>query len=373
MNWRPCTEADFDPFEDRTGPLPSLATDADPKTKTRRDYLAAAQRAALAQAAVEKSSRRGFGLGPIPGLRGPGRIVLWGAAGATAIALTGGLWFLKEQPSEGEEAAAPSALGPPSAEASPLPLTTPFNDEAPASSDEADASLRENSLAMRAGAGGSAPRPVAGPIGPRNSALERAAAAGNPVAQYDLALQRLAANRAREGISLLRNAATQGLAMAQYRLAKLYERGEGVPADPAQARQWTERAAASGNRRAMHDLGVFFARGEGAPIDEAAAYRWFRRAALLGVTDSQYNLGILLQQGRGVQADAAEAMFWFLVAARQGDGDARAQAQAIESGLARGQAQNVHDRAEAFRPRAANARANGEFGARPWTPVPQRS
>jgi localization factor PodJL len=138
--------------------------------------------------------------------------------------------------------------------------------------------------------------------------------------------------------------------MAQYRLAKLYERGEGVQRDLAVARQWTERAAASGNRRAMHDLGVYFARGEGAPLDEAAAFRWFRQAAELGVADSQYNLGVLYQQGRGVNASAAEAMFWFLVAARRGDerGAARPRSSQLQPPGRAGAA-----RAAAFRPRAS--------------------
>jgi localization factor PodJL len=154
--------------------------------------------------------------------------------------------------------------------------------------------------------------------------------------------------------------------MAQYRLAKLYERGEGVQADLAVARQWTERAAGAGNRRAMHDLGVYFARGEGAPLDEAAAFRWFRQAAELGVADSQYNLGVLYQQGRGVNASASEALFWFLVAARQGDQDAGARATALEGQLQPIQVEQARARAQAFRPRAASAVANGEFGARAW-------
>ncbi len=158
--------------------------------------------------------------------------------------------------------------------------------------------------------------------------------------------------------------------MAQYRLAKLYERGEGVPADLTIARQWTERAAAAGNRRAMHDLGVYFARGEGAPLDEAAAFRWFRQAAELGVADSQYNLGVLYQQGRGVNASASEALFWFLVAARQGDQDAGARATAVEAQLAQNQVDQARARAQAFRPRAASATANGEFGARAWNNRP---
>jgi localization factor PodJL len=117
----------------------------------------------------------------------------------------------------------------------------------------------------------------------------------------------------------------------------------------------------------MHDLGVYFARGEGAPLDEGAAFRWFRQAAELGVADSQYNLGVLYQQGRGVGASPSEALFWFSVAARQGDSDAAAHATALEAQLSAQQVQQAHARAEAFRPRAASAIANGDFGPRPWS------
>ena len=208
---------------------------------------------------------------------------------------------------------------------------------------------------------------IAGPLAPRTMTLEAAAQSGDVIAQYQLGLQRLGAGRSADGVGLLRVAANHGLAMAQYRLAKVYERGEGVPADLATARQWTERAAAGGNRRAMHDLGVYYARGDGAVLDEAAAFRWFRQAAELGVADSQYNLGVLYQQGRGVTASASEALFWFAVAARQGDTDAAARATALETQLTTTQVQQSRARARTFQPRAASSIANGDFGQRAWS------
>jgi localization factor PodJL len=120
----------------------------------------------------------------------------------------------------------------------------------------------------------------------------------------------------------------------------------------------------------MHDLGVYFARGEGAPLDEAAAFRWFRQAAELGVADSQYNLGVLYQQGRGVSANPGEALFWFSVAARQGDQDAAARASTLETSVAPTQMEQARARAQSFRPRAAIAVANGDFGPRPWAQRP---
>jgi localization factor PodJL len=372
----------------------------EPPPPGKNDYLAAARRAAQAQSLPKTRPEPG----PTPqlSLRGSSRIVLWGAASGIALLLVGGAYFfaghapapaqptpeaapqpthliepppaaeapapdLADQAKPAETSATPGAVAatPAPHTAQPAPLAAPAT-SAPATSAPATPALTPA---------------VAGPLAPRSVTLEAAAQSGDIVAQYQLALQRLSAGRSADGLQLLRGAANRGLAMAQYRLAKVYERGEGVPIDLAAARQWTERAATSGNRRAMHDLGVYYARGDGAPLDEAAAFRWFRQAAELGVGDSQYNLGVLYQQGRGVQANPVESLFWFAVAARQGDTDAAARATAIEAQLTTTQVSQARARAAAFRPRAASAAANGDFGQRAWsapaqaaaaTPAPAR-
>ncbi len=173
---------------------------------------------------------------------------------------------------------------------------------------------------------------------------------------YARAIALLGAGDAR-GLALLSRTAEAGYPLAQYRLAKLYEAGEGVEINPALALQWTERAAINGNVRAMHDLGFYHARGDAA-LDEAGAFRWFRQAAEFGLADSQYNLGILYQQGRVVTADQSEALFWFTLAADQGD--AAAQARIIDLGaeLTAMDVEQARARADAFEPRVPNARAN---------------
>jgi localization factor PodJL len=361
----------------------------------KNDYLANARKAAQAQAQAKptkpgkepkaaklpkepKAERESARVEtPKLSLRGSSRIILWGAASLVALAVIGGAKYISERNDNAGTVEPPLAAEPTAAPVHSSNPNAPYG-EAPDPFAEAPA----EGLAPVTGASGEevpvaqngAPTAipvVAGPLPARASqSLEQAATSGNLTAQYELALQRIAAGRSQEGVTLLRRAADRGFAMAQYRLAKLYERGEGVQTDLAVARQWTERAAASGNRRAMHDLGVYFARGEGAPLDEAAAFRWFRQAAELGVADSQYNLGVLYQQGRGVNASASEAMFWFLVASRQGDQDAGARATALEGQLQQNQIEQARARAQAFRPRAASAVANGEFGQRAWAARP---
>lgn len=175
----------------------------------------------------------------------------------------------------------------------------------------------------------------------------------DPQTQYESALRLIGEGAPAEGAELLRLAAERGHAAAQYRLAKLYETGEGVTADLAAARSWTERAAAAGDGRAMHDLGVYYAGGEAGPRDEAAAYRWFRQAAEFDIAASQYNLGLLYEQGRGVTANAEEALFWFLVAARQGDEAAAARAAVVEELLLPEEIGRTQARAQAFVPRTS--------------------
>jgi localization factor PodJL len=351
----------------------------------KNDYLAQARKAAQAQSLPAKQkekpakeSRSKDAVSDVPKLRGSSRVVLWGSAGLIAVALMGGAWYFGGRPQAPQPAPTTPQTPPPQAPQTidQAPPVDPFAQQTQSATADTTAAPAPDTTAAP-----SAPAPsaqtaapatransvVAGPLPARSVSLEAAANSGDVVAQYELGLQRLGNGRTQDGVMMLRRAADRGLAMAQYRMAKLYERGEGVPTDLNIARQWTERAAAAGNRRAMHDLGVYFARGEGAPLDEGAAFRWFRQAAELGVADSQYNLGVLYQQGRGVGASPSEALFWFSVAARQGDSDAAAHATALEAQLSAQQVQQAHARAEAFRPRAASAIANGDFGPRPWS------
>ena len=93
-----------------------------------------------------------------------------------------------------------------------------------------------------------------------SASLRDAIAAGQPNAQYELAM------RLFEGRGLPKDqpaaarwferAASLGLAPAQYRLGSMYEKGIGVTRDPAAAKRWYLKAAEAGNARAAHNLAV---------------------------------------------------------------------------------------------------------------------
>jgi localization factor PodJL len=164
------------------------------------------------------------------------------------------------------------------------------------------------------------PPSIVGP-GLRNAAL-----AGNPAAEYELAV-RYAEGRgvpanAEEAVHWFERAANHGLAPAQYRLGSLYEKGQGVRKDREAARRLYTAAANKGNGKAMHNLAVLYAEGLNGEPDYRTAAQWFRKAADYGVADSQYNLGILYARGIGVEQNLAESYKWFALAAQQGDKDA---------------------------------------------------
>ena len=201
---------------------------------------------------------------------------------------------------------------------------------------------------------------------PETDTLEGAAAAGNPVARFTLAQQYLYAGQLQEGADLMQEAAASGLAIAQYRLSKLHEKGTGVPKDLALARQWTERAAINGNVNAMHDLAVFMAQGDGGPQSYAGAVEWFRQAAEYGIVDSQYNLGILYEEGLGISPNLSEALYWFSVAAQNGDAAAPAKVRELSAKLSPQAAATVQNRAELWNAAPSNNMVNGHFALQSW-------
>jgi localization factor PodJL len=175
--------------------------------------------------------------------------------------------------------------------------------------------------------GPDAPRgPVELPASIGGPALRASALAGNPAAEYEIAL-RYAEGRGvtpniEESARWLERAAKSGFAPAQFRLGSLYDKGGGLKRDRALARTYYTAAAEQGHAKAMHNLAVLYAEGlEGRPNYRMAAH-WFRKAAEHGIADSQYNLAILYIRGIGIEQNLAEAYKWFALAANQGDHEA---------------------------------------------------
>jgi TPR repeat protein len=191
----------------------------------------------------------------------------------------------------------------------------------------------------RLAAGGMASKDLA-PEGARPSlrsggnsgdSLRKAAVEGDVDAQFSIGEDYLEGNggeqllpvgeRLSKAARWFRRAAENGHAASAYRLATLYELGQGAPKDSAQSMVWYERAAQKGHVKAMHNLAVLSIAG-GKSANYLTAAKWFAKAAEHGLRDSQYNLGILYEHGLGVAKNPAEAYKWFAIAADGGDAKA---------------------------------------------------
>lgn len=70
--------------------------------------------------------------------------------------------------------------------------------------------------------------------------------------------------------------------LAQFFLGMMYDHGEGVPQDYAQAVRWYRKAAEQGHTSAQFSLGEMYFRGQGVPKDNVLAYMWANLAAAQG-------------------------------------------------------------------------------------------
>jgi uncharacterized protein len=100
--------------------------------------------------------------------------------------------------------------------------------------------------------------------------------------------------------------AEQGNAVAQFNLGVMYDDGEGVPQNDAEAVKWYKLAAEQGDADAQYNLGVMYDDGEGVPQNDAEAVKWYKLAADQGNAKAQSNLGVMYANGEGVPQNDAE-------------------------------------------------------------------
>jgi TPR repeat protein len=80
--------------------------------------------------------------------------------------------------------------------------------------------------------------------------------------------------------------------MSQYNLGQMYEAGQGVARDFAEAAQWYRRAAESGIAHARFSLGVAYALGRGVPQDYLEAHKWLNLDAAAYTADDDRNRAV---------------------------------------------------------------------------------
>lgn len=122
-----------------------------------------------------------------------------------------------------------------------------------------------------------------------------------------------------EALNWHRKAAAQGMDKAQVQLGLMYWFGNGVAQDNAEAAKWFRLAAVKGNADGQVNLGNLLSKGEGIPKDEAEAAKWYRKAANQQNVRGQFGLGLAYISGNGVLKDEAQGYMWMLLAAAQGN------------------------------------------------------
>ncbi len=76
--------------------------------------------------------------------------------------------------------------------------------------------------------------------------------------------------------------AEDGCAPAQRALGSLYERGQGVEKNTANAFEWTKKAAEQNDPVAMFNLACYHDKGFGVKKNQQIALTWYRKAAEYG-------------------------------------------------------------------------------------------
>jgi uncharacterized protein len=167
--------------------------------------------------------------------------------------------------------------------------------------------------------------------------------------------------------------------IAQFNLGLMYDLGDGVPQDDAEAARWYRRAAEQGVVEAQNNVGHMYASGKGVLQDDVEALRWYRMAADQGHAKAQHNVGVMYFYGKGVPQDYISAYVWSnLAAARFPEGEERDRAVRLRDEVAvrlspaegaRGQelARDWRPRVAARSEGGAPAYGHSERGERPRT------
>ena len=96
---------------------------------------------------------------------------------------------------------------------------------------------------------------------------------------------------------------------------------------------YAKRAAMQGNARAQFDLALMYAKGEGVAKNEKLAFNWFHKAARNHHVEAKFYMGLSFAQGRGVRKQAQLARYWFKLAVKAGHKQAIAYLATVENRL----------------------------------------
>lgn len=134
--------------------------------------------------------------------------------------------------------------------------------------------------------------------------------------------QGLAAIRANDfstAIAVFRPLAVDGNPDAQFQLGMMYQRGQGVQADLAEAMRLFHLAAAQNQVDSLVILGLRYITGRDVQANIAKGIEYLERASRRGSTRAMWVLGSVYMGNLGLSKNMAVATYWFQKAAELGD------------------------------------------------------
>lgn len=125
-----------------------------------------------------------------------------------------------------------------------------------------------------------------------------------------------------QAYDLLSKAAAAGSPEAQFELAKMLEQGLGIEPDPVRALDLYRQAAEQDFADAINDLGfLYYQGGLGLPQDPARALTYFERAADLRHPEAMFNFAALIDDGLVATKGPEDAAGYLYDALRSGSED----------------------------------------------------
>jgi len=153
--------------------------------------------------------------------------------------------------------------------------------------------------------------------------LSKAAEQGDVEAQYKLARQYKYGNGVpkdvRKACALYKTLAEQGMNKAQNTLGICYETGRGIEQNIERAIHWYEKAAEAGDVHATSNLAALYHEQE----QYSEALKWYEKTADLGDIRAMSILGYMYEYGLGTPVNLSKSVAFYTQAAEQGDATAQ--------------------------------------------------
>ena len=139
---------------------------------------------------------------------------------------------------------------------------------------------------------------------------------------FDQAGARFKAGDHAGAAQIVTRAAEAGNAVAQMRLAVMYDQGDGVKHSSKAAFAWYSRAAAQGEPESQNQMGLYYELGEGVAENWDLSARLLQASAAQGWTKGQFSFARAYQFGIGVAQDRQQSIGWYRKAAAQANAKA---------------------------------------------------